>query len=87
MTIFQIVSGVGDILVEHFEGSNGETMRRLFGDLCCKEKEILVFYKEMLKSDKKFHSYMKVNWVKSRVTTSHSFEGDFLPFSEKIIFR
>jgi len=35
-------------------------MKRLFGDLCCKEGEIVSFYKDMLKNDKKFASFMKV---------------------------
>ena len=58
---FQVISGIGDALVEHFESSGGETMKRLFGDLCCKEGEILCFYKDMLKNDKKFSSFIKVS--------------------------
>ena len=58
---FQVVSGIGDILFDHFDGSNGETMKRLFGNLCSKEGEILIFYKDMLKNDKKFAAFIKVH--------------------------
>ena len=61
----QVVSGIGDVLVDHFEASNGETMKRLCGDLCCKEGEILSFYKDMLKNDRKFHSFMKVGYAEA----------------------
>jgi len=56
----QVVNGIGDILLSHWEGSSGETVKRLFGDFCSKQNEITNFFKELMKTDKKFHTFMKV---------------------------
>ena len=58
--MFQVVTGIGDIMVNHWEGNNGETVKRLFGDFCSKQTEITNFYKDLMKTDKKFHAFMKV---------------------------
>ena len=57
----QVVSGIGDVVVQQWEGSNGETMKRLFGDFCSKQNDITVTFRELMKNDKKFQAFMKVS--------------------------
>ena len=56
------MSGIGDILIKQWEGNNGDTMKRLFGDFCSRQNEITSCYKDLLKNDKKFQAFVKV-WL------------------------
>lgn len=54
------MTGIGDVIVEQWEGTSGERMKYLFGDFCSKQGEITLFYKDLMKNDKKFQAFMKV---------------------------
>lgn len=59
--LLQVVSKIGDILVEQWSGENGRQMLWLFGEFCSKQKEIVTMYKDMLKNDKKFQDFVTVS--------------------------
>ena len=60
MIVLQMVQKIGDLLVEHWSGSSGEEMKKLFGAFCSRNNEMLHTYRELLKNDKKFASFVKV---------------------------
>ncbi|XP_071037768.1 A-kinase anchor protein 13 isoform X2 [Parasteatoda tepidariorum] len=54
-----IVSHIGDVLVQQFEGENAEDVRLFYSQFCSQHKEALSLYKDYLKSDRKFQSFVK----------------------------
>uniref|UniRef100_A0A672FVP9 Si:dkey-172h23.2 n=1 Tax=Salarias fasciatus TaxID=181472 RepID=A0A672FVP9_SALFA len=54
-----IISRIGDILVSQFSGSNGETMKKVYGRFCSRHNEAVNFYKDLLTKDKRFKAFIK----------------------------
>ncbi|XP_041650211.1 A-kinase anchor protein 13 isoform X2 [Cheilinus undulatus] len=54
-----IINRIGDILVSQFSGSNGESMKRVYGQFCCRHNEAVNFYKDLLTKDKRFKAFIK----------------------------
>ncbi|XP_068612828.1 A-kinase anchor protein 13-like [Brachionichthys hirsutus] len=54
-----IINRIGDILLSQFSGSNGETMKRVYGRFCSRHNEAVNFYKDLLTKDKRFKAFIK----------------------------
>lgn len=54
-----IISGIGDIVLSQFSGSNGESMKRIYGKFCSCHNEAVNFYKDLLTKDKRFKTFIK----------------------------
>ncbi|KAM9861395.1 A-kinase anchor protein 13 isoform 2-T2 [Aulostomus maculatus] len=54
-----IINRIGDILVSQFSGSNGESMKRIYGRFCSRHNEAVNFYKDLLTKDKRFKAFIK----------------------------
>ncbi|XP_054625785.1 A-kinase anchor protein 13 isoform X2 [Dunckerocampus dactyliophorus] len=54
-----IVHRIGDILLSQFSGSNGESMKRIYGRFCSRHNEAVNFYKDLLTKDKRFKAFIK----------------------------
>ncbi|XP_035508388.1 A-kinase anchor protein 13 isoform X5 [Morone saxatilis] len=54
-----IINRIGDILVSQFSGSNGESMKRVYGRFCSRHNEAVNFYKDLLTKDKRFKAFIK----------------------------
>ncbi|XP_062275977.1 LOW QUALITY PROTEIN: A-kinase anchor protein 13 [Scomber scombrus] len=54
-----VISRIGDILVNQFSGSNGESMKRIYGRFCSRHSEAVNFYKDLLNKDKRFKAFIK----------------------------
>ncbi|XP_044226466.1 A-kinase anchor protein 13 isoform X4 [Thunnus albacares] len=54
-----IINRIGDILVSQFSGSNGESMKRIYGRFCSRHNEAVNFYKDLLNKDKRFKAFIK----------------------------
>ncbi|XP_076598220.1 A-kinase anchor protein 13 isoform X3 [Chaetodon auriga] len=54
-----IINRIGDILVSQFSGSNGESMKRVYGKFCSRHNEAVNFYKDLLSKDKRFKAFIK----------------------------
>uniref|UniRef100_A0A7N6C500 Uncharacterized protein n=1 Tax=Anabas testudineus TaxID=64144 RepID=A0A7N6C500_ANATE len=54
-----IINRIGDLLVSQFSGSNGESMKRVYGRFCSRHNEAVNFYKELLTKDKRFKAFIK----------------------------
>ncbi|XP_040907606.1 A-kinase anchor protein 13 isoform X2 [Toxotes jaculatrix] len=54
-----IINRIGDILVNQFSGSNGDSMRRIYGRFCSRHNEAVNFYKDLLTKDKRFKAFIK----------------------------
>ncbi|KAM3625243.1 uncharacterized protein V6R79_009138 [Siganus canaliculatus] len=54
-----IISRIGDILISQFSGSNGESMKRVYGRFCSRHNEAVNFYKDLLTKDKRFKAFIK----------------------------
>ncbi|CAJ1048725.1 A-kinase anchor protein 13 isoform X3 [Xyrichtys novacula] len=62
-----IISRIGDILVSQFSGSNGETMKKVYGRFCSRHNEAVNFYKDLLTKDKRFKAFIKKKMTSSIV--------------------
>uniref|UniRef100_A0A3Q4GI75 Uncharacterized protein n=1 Tax=Neolamprologus brichardi TaxID=32507 RepID=A0A3Q4GI75_NEOBR len=54
-----IISRIGDILGSQFSGSNGESMKRVYGRFCSRHNEAVNFHKDLLNKDKRFKAFIK----------------------------
>ncbi|XP_058256548.1 A-kinase anchor protein 13 isoform X2 [Hemibagrus wyckioides] len=54
-----IVSKIGDILVNQFSGSNGESMKKVYGKFCSRHNEAVNLYKELHTKDKRFQTFIR----------------------------
>ncbi|KAM6942735.1 A-kinase anchor protein 13 [Xenentodon cancila] len=54
-----IINRIGDILVSQFSGSNGESMKRVYGRFCSRHNEAVNFYKDLLTKDRRFKAFIK----------------------------
>ncbi|XP_070708917.1 A-kinase anchor protein 13 isoform X2 [Pempheris klunzingeri] len=54
-----IINRIGDILLNQFSGSNGESMKRVYGRFCSRHNEAVNFYKDLLTKDKRFKAFIK----------------------------
>ncbi|XP_028256825.1 A-kinase anchor protein 13 isoform X2 [Parambassis ranga] len=54
-----IINRIGDILISQFSGSNGESMKRVYGRFCSRHNEAVNFYKDLLTKDKRFKAFIK----------------------------
>uniref|UniRef100_A0A3B4FL79 Si:dkey-172h23.2 n=1 Tax=Pundamilia nyererei TaxID=303518 RepID=A0A3B4FL79_9CICH len=54
-----IISRIGDILGSQFSGSNGESMKRVYGRFCSRHNEAVNFHKDLLTKDKRFKAFIK----------------------------
>uniref|UniRef100_H3D2Y5 Uncharacterized protein n=1 Tax=Tetraodon nigroviridis TaxID=99883 RepID=H3D2Y5_TETNG len=54
-----IISRIGDLLLTQFSGSNGETMKRVYGRFCSRHSEAVNLYKDLLTKDKRFKAFIK----------------------------
>ncbi|XP_072236224.1 A-kinase anchor protein 13 isoform X3 [Leuresthes tenuis] len=54
-----IISRIGDILVNQFSGSNGETMKRVYGRFCSRHSEAVNLYKDLMTKDRRFKAFIK----------------------------
>ncbi|XP_070543265.1 rho guanine nucleotide exchange factor 28-like isoform X4 [Ptychodera flava] len=50
---------IGDVLVNQFSDKNGERMKVAYGIFCAHQREAVSIYKDLLKSDRKFQSFIK----------------------------
>ncbi|KAI4800396.1 hypothetical protein KUCAC02_013278 [Chaenocephalus aceratus] len=50
---------IGDLLLGQFSGSNGESMKRVYGRFCSRHNEAVNLYKELLTKDKRFKACIK----------------------------
>ncbi len=65
MCLFQYdrsIEDIADILVSQFEGEMGDRMRAAYGEFCSRHNEAVQLYKDILKSDRKFHNFIKVSF-------------------------
>ncbi|XP_060924028.1 A-kinase anchor protein 13 isoform X6 [Limanda limanda] len=54
-----IINRIGDILVNQFSGTNGESMRRIYGRFCSRHNEAVNLCKDLLIKDKRFKAFIK----------------------------
>ncbi|XP_061749530.1 A-kinase anchor protein 13 isoform X2 [Nerophis ophidion] len=54
-----LVHRIGDILLSQFSGSNGESMKKIYGRFCSRHNEAVNFYKDLLNKDKRFKACIK----------------------------
>lgn len=54
-----IINSIGDIVLSQFSGSNGESMKRVYGKFCSCHNEAVNFYKDLLTKDKRFKAFIK----------------------------
>ncbi|XP_061926756.1 A-kinase anchor protein 13-like isoform X2 [Entelurus aequoreus] len=54
-----VVHRIGDILLSQFSGSNGESMKKIYGRFCSRHNEAVNFYKDLLNKDKRFKACIK----------------------------
>lgn len=54
-----VINRIGDILVNQFSGSIGESMKRVYGRFCSRHNEAVNFYKDLLTKDKRFKAFIK----------------------------
>ncbi|XP_072321570.1 uncharacterized protein [Eucyclogobius newberryi] len=54
-----IIHSIGDIVLSQFSGSNGESMKRVYGKFCSCHNEAVNFYKDLLTKDKRFKIFIK----------------------------
>ncbi|KAI3377652.1 hypothetical protein L3Q82_008812, partial [Scortum barcoo] len=54
-----IINRIGDILVSQFSGSNGESMKRIYGRFCSRHTEAVNFYKDLMTKDKRFKAFIR----------------------------
>ncbi|XP_047437596.1 A-kinase anchor protein 13 isoform X3 [Mugil cephalus] len=54
-----LISRIGDVLVSQFSGSNGESMKRVYGRFCSRHNEAVNLYKDLLTKDKRFKAFIK----------------------------
>uniref|UniRef100_A0A3Q0RH74 Si:dkey-172h23.2 n=1 Tax=Amphilophus citrinellus TaxID=61819 RepID=A0A3Q0RH74_AMPCI len=54
-----VINRIGDILVSQFSGSNGESMKRVYGRFCSRHNEAVNFHKDLLTKDKRFKAFVK----------------------------
>uniref|UniRef100_A0A3B3Z6D7 Uncharacterized protein n=1 Tax=Periophthalmus magnuspinnatus TaxID=409849 RepID=A0A3B3Z6D7_9GOBI len=55
-----IIHSIGDIVLSQFSGSNGDSMKRVYGKFCSCHNEAVNFYKDLLTKDKRFKTFIKV---------------------------
>ncbi|XP_071506121.1 uncharacterized protein [Diadema antillarum] len=55
----EVVERIGDILVDQFDGENGDRMKVAYGCLCSQQNEAKGVYKELTKTDKRFQAFIK----------------------------
>jgi len=53
------VDDIGDLLVQQFEGEMGDRMKTAYGKFCSRHNEAVQLYKDLLKSDRKFQTFIK----------------------------
>uniref|UniRef100_A0A3B3Z6C3 Uncharacterized protein n=1 Tax=Periophthalmus magnuspinnatus TaxID=409849 RepID=A0A3B3Z6C3_9GOBI len=54
-----IIHSIGDIVLSQFSGSNGDSMKRVYGKFCSCHNEAVNFYKDLLTKDKRFKTFIK----------------------------
>uniref|UniRef100_A0A8C8E298 Uncharacterized protein n=1 Tax=Oryzias sinensis TaxID=183150 RepID=A0A8C8E298_9TELE len=54
-----IINRIGDILINQFSGSNGESMKRVYGKFCSRHNEAVSLYKDLLTKDRRFKAFIK----------------------------
>ncbi|XP_078800787.1 uncharacterized protein akap13a isoform X5 [Oryzias latipes] len=54
-----IINRIGDILINQFSGSNGESMKKVYGKFCSRHNEAVSLYKDLLTKDRRFKAFIK----------------------------
>ncbi|XP_027869711.1 A-kinase anchor protein 13 isoform X3 [Xiphophorus couchianus] len=54
-----VINRIGDILVSQFSGSNGESMKRVYGKFCSRHNEAVNVYKDLMNKNKNFKTFIK----------------------------
>ncbi|XP_055943423.1 A-kinase anchor protein 13-like isoform X4 [Argiope bruennichi] len=54
-----VVSHIGDVLLHQFTGQSAEDLCQYYSQFCSQHKEALSLYKDILKTDRKFQSFVK----------------------------
>ncbi|XP_041464034.1 rho guanine nucleotide exchange factor 18-like isoform X6 [Lytechinus variegatus] len=55
----EVIERIGDILVDQFDGENGDRMMMAYGCLCSQQNEAKAVYKDLTKTDKRFQAFIK----------------------------
>uniref|UniRef100_A0A3B3SVU7 Uncharacterized protein n=1 Tax=Paramormyrops kingsleyae TaxID=1676925 RepID=A0A3B3SVU7_9TELE len=53
-----VIHKIGDVLFNHFSGSNADRMKRVYGKFCSRYNEAVNFYKELHSKDKRLQNTM-----------------------------
>ncbi|XP_077988756.1 rho guanine nucleotide exchange factor 28-like isoform X2 [Glandiceps talaboti] len=53
------IDKIGDVLVDQFADKTGDRMKVAYGIFCAHQREAVTNYKDLLKSDRKFQSFIK----------------------------
>ncbi|GIY04242.1 hypothetical protein CDAR_253691 [Caerostris darwini] len=59
-----VVSQIGDVLLHQFTGQSAEDLCQYYSQFCSQHKEALSLYKDILKTDRKFQSFVKRSTTK-----------------------
>uniref|UniRef100_A0A3B3CFA3 Si:dkey-172h23.2 n=1 Tax=Oryzias melastigma TaxID=30732 RepID=A0A3B3CFA3_ORYME len=54
-----VINRIGDILINQFSGSNGESMKKVYGKFCSRHNEAVSLYKDLLTKDRRFKAFIK----------------------------
>ncbi|GFR03629.1 a-kinase anchor protein 13 [Trichonephila clavata] len=54
-----VVSNIGDVLLHQFTGQSADDLCLFYSQFCSQHKEALSLYKDILKTDRKFQSFIK----------------------------
>uniref|UniRef100_A0A3B3SX55 A-kinase anchoring protein 13 n=1 Tax=Paramormyrops kingsleyae TaxID=1676925 RepID=A0A3B3SX55_9TELE len=56
-----VIHKIGDVLFNHFSGSNADRMKRVYGKFCSRYNEAVNFYKELHSKDKRLQAFIKMS--------------------------
>ncbi|RWS25094.1 A-kinase anchor protein 13-like protein [Leptotrombidium deliense] len=54
-----VVENIGDIILEQFTNESGKQMELCYSEFCSHHKNALMYYKDILKNDRKFQAFVK----------------------------
>ncbi|KAG0723984.1 A-kinase anchor protein 13 [Chionoecetes opilio] len=53
------IATIGDLLVDQFTGDNAKGLRDAYGQFCSQHQDAVSFYKDMLKTDRRFQGFIR----------------------------
>uniref|UniRef100_T1IKF7 DH domain-containing protein n=1 Tax=Strigamia maritima TaxID=126957 RepID=T1IKF7_STRMM len=67
------IANIGDLVLQQFQGKYGDQMKSVYGHFCSRHKDAVSLYKDFLKSDRKFQSFIK------KINQNPGFKGRSIP--------